>query len=55
MHAASVPTALVMSGLVIIGLVMRPQGRVLRVLNWVNIRLAAACAIHAAQHDLAGR
>lgn len=54
-HAATATTALVMSGLVIIGLVMRPQGRVLRVLSWVSIGLAAAYVIHAALHYLAGR
>ena len=41
-------TALEMTGLVIIGLVLRPQGRALRVLSWISIGLAATFAINAA-------
>jgi cation:H+ antiporter len=47
-HAGTAVTALVMSGLVIIGLVMRPQGRVLRVTSWISIGLVAAYLINAA-------
>jgi len=47
-HASTAVTALVMTGLVIIGLVMRPQGRVLRVLSWVSVGLVAAYVINAA-------
>lgn len=47
-HAASAATALVMSGLVIVGLVLRPQGRVLRVSSWISLGLVAAYGIHAA-------
>jgi cation:H+ antiporter len=47
-HAGTAVTALVMSGLVIIGLVMRPQGRVLRVTSWVSVGLVAAYAVNAA-------
>lgn len=53
-HAASAATALVMTGLVIVGLVMRPRGRVLRVASWVSVGLAAAYAVNAALHYLAG-
>ncbi|WP_298831930.1 sodium:calcium antiporter [uncultured Piscinibacter sp.] len=53
-HASSVATALVMTGLVIVGLVMRPQGRVLRVTSWVSVGLVAAYGINAALLFLAG-
>ncbi len=53
-HAGTAVTALVMTGLVIVGLVMRPQGRVLRVLSWVSIGLVAAYAINAALVYLGG-
>lgn len=53
-HAGSAATALVMTGLVIIGLVMRPQGRVLRVASWVSLGLVAAYVINAALMYLAG-
>lgn len=47
-HAGTAVTALVMTGLVIIGLVMRPQGRVLRVVGWVSVGLVSAYVINAA-------
>lgn len=47
-HAGTAMTALIMSGLVIVGLVMRPQGRVLRVTSWVSIGLVSAYAINVA-------
>jgi len=47
LHTATAVTAVIMSGMVIIGLVMRPQGRVLRVASWVSIGLAAAFVINA--------
>lgn len=47
-HAGTAVTALVMTGLVIIGLVMRPQGRALRVLSWISVGLAATYAVNAA-------
>jgi cation:H+ antiporter len=47
-HAATAVTALVMTGLVIVGLVMRPQGRVLRVTSWISIGLVATYVINAA-------
>jgi len=46
-HAGTAATALVMTGLVIVGLVMRPQGRVLRVASWVSVGLVAAYGINA--------
>lgn len=42
LHAATAATAATMSGLVVIGLAMRPAGRVLRGVTWVSIGLAAA-------------
>lgn len=47
-HAGTAATALVMTGLVIVGLVMRPQGRVLRVASWISVGLVAAYALNAA-------
>jgi len=45
-HAGTALAAIVMTGLVMIGLVMRPHGRVLRVLSWVSVGLVAAYLIH---------
>jgi len=53
-HAGTAAAALVMTGLVIIGLVMRPQGRVLRVLSWISAGLVAAGLINATLVYLAG-
>lgn len=47
-HTGTAVTALVMSGLVIVGLVMRPQGKVLRVVSWISVGLIAAYSINAA-------
>ena len=47
-HASTAVTALVMTGLVIIGLVMRPQGRTLRVASWVSVGLAATYLVNVA-------
>ncbi len=47
-HAGSAAAALVMTGLVMIGLVMRPQGRVLRVASWISVGLVAAYGLNAA-------
>jgi len=46
-HAGTAVAAVIMSGLVMIGLVMRPQGRVLRVLSWVSVGLLATYAVNA--------
>ncbi len=53
-HAGTAATALVMTGLVIVGLVMRPQGRVLRVASWVSVGLVAAYALNSALAYLHG-
>lgn len=53
-HAGTASTALIMMGLVIAGLVMRPRGRVLRVVSWVSVGLVAAYAINTAVAFLAG-
>jgi cation:H+ antiporter len=53
-HAGTAVSAMVMSGLVIIGLLMRPQGRVLRVASWVSVGLVAAYLVNAALIYLAG-
>lgn len=46
-HAGTAVTAVVMSGLVMIGLVMRPQGRVLRFASWVSVGLLATYLLNA--------
>ncbi len=53
-HTGTAVTALVMTGLVIIGLVMRPQGRTLRVVSWVSVGLMATYAVNAALVYLGG-
>jgi cation:H+ antiporter len=40
-HAASAFSAMMMSGLAVIGLMLRPKSRVLRTVNWVSIFLLA--------------
>lgn len=52
-HLGSAAIALVMTGLVIVGLVMRPQGRVLRVTSWISVGLVAAYGVNAALQYLA--
>jgi cation:H+ antiporter len=47
-QAASAAAAVLMCGLVIVGLVLRPRGRVLRVTSWVSLGLVAAYAVNAA-------
>ena len=46
-HAGTAMAAVVMTGLVIIGLVMRPRGRVLRLASWVSIGVAATYVLAA--------
>lgn len=53
-HAGTAVTALIMTGLVIIGLVLRPQGRTLRVVSWVSVGLAATYVVNAALVYLGG-
>lgn len=52
--AGTAVAAMLMTGLVLTGLVMRPQGRVLRVTSWGSIALVAAYAINAALLYLTG-
>jgi cation:H+ antiporter len=47
-HGGTAIAAMVMSGLVMIGLVMRPQGRELRVLSWGSAGLLATYLLNAA-------
>lgn len=47
-HAVTAVTALIMTGLVIVGLVMRPQGRVLRVTSWISVALLVTYLLNAA-------
>lgn len=53
-HAGTALTAMTMTGLVIIGLVMRPRGRVLRVVSWISVALVAAYVSSAALVYLRG-
>lgn len=53
-HAATAGTAIIMTGLVIVGLVLRPQGRLLRVTSWTSLGLAAAYAVNTAAQYLLG-
>jgi cation:H+ antiporter len=46
-HAGTAVAAIVMSGLVSIGLLMQPQGRVLRTLSWVSVGLLATYVLNA--------
>lgn len=54
-HAGTAATALVMTGLVIVGLVLRPKGRVLRVASWISVGLVAAYVINGTLLFLSGR
>ena len=53
-HAGTAVTAMVMTGLVIIGLVLRPQGRTLRVVSWISVGLVATYVVNAALVYLGG-
>ena len=46
-HAGTAVAAVIMSGMVMIGLVMRPRGRVLRVLSWVSVGILATYVVNA--------
>ncbi len=54
-HAGTAVTAMVMTGLVIVGLVLRPQGRLLRVMSWISVALVATYLVNAALVFLGGR
>lgn len=47
-HATTAVAAVVMSGLVVIGLVMRPRGRLLRTLSWISVGLLAVYVFNVA-------
>lgn len=53
-HVGTAVTAMTMAGGVLVGLVMRPQGRVLRVLSWVSVGLLAGVLVNALLLALAG-
>jgi cation:H+ antiporter len=53
-HVGTAVTAMTMTGLVLIGLVLRPQGRVVRFTSWIGIGLVAAYAVNAALLTLGG-
>lgn len=53
-HIGTAVTAMTMSGLVLIGLVMRPKGRVLRVLSWVSVGLVTGALLNGLLLALAG-
>ena len=46
-HAGTALAAAVMCGLVMIGLVMRPRGRVLRLFSWVSVGLIIVYLLNA--------
>jgi cation:H+ antiporter len=46
-HAGTAVAAVIMSGLVLVGLVFRPQGRVLKVVSWVSVGLVAMYLLNA--------
>lgn len=54
-HAATAVIAMVMCGLIMIGLLMRPQGRGLRVISWVSVGLLAAYLMNVAVVSLSAR
>lgn len=53
-HVGTAVTAMTMAGGVLVGLVMRPQGRVLRVISWVSVGLLAGVLVNALWLALAG-
>lgn len=53
-HVGTAVAAMTMTGLVIVGLIMRPHGRVLRAVSWISVGLMAAYAISAALVYLRG-
>jgi len=53
-HVGTAVTAMTMTGLVLIGLVLRPQGRVLRTTSWVGVGLVAMYVVNAALVYLGG-
>ena len=53
-HAGTAIIGVVMSGLMIIGLLVRPRGRLLRIVSWISVALAGAYALNAAVIYLLG-
>ena len=53
-HAGTAVAAMVMTGLVMVGLILRPQGRVLRLLGWVSIGLLGIWLLNATLVGLLG-
>ena len=53
-HAATATVAIVMTALVMVGLLVRPRGRVLRLASWVSFGLVALYLLNAALHRLQG-
>jgi cation:H+ antiporter len=46
-HAVSAVSALIMAGIVVVGLLYRPRGRVLRTVGWASIGLATVYVLNA--------
>lgn len=53
-HAGTAVAAMVMCGLVMVGLLMRPHGRVLRLLSWISVGLLATYLLNAVRVYLHG-
>ena len=46
-HAASAFSAMMMSGLAVVGLVLRPQSRVFRTVSWISLMLLVIYLLNA--------
>jgi cation:H+ antiporter len=53
-HAVTAVSAIVMAALVMVGLILRPQGRVLRAVSWVSVGLLSVVLLNAALLFLRG-
>lgn len=47
-HASAAVSAIVMAALVMVGLILRPQGRVLRAVSWFSVGLLSVALLNAA-------
>ena len=45
-HAVSAMSAILMSGVVIIALLTKPAGRVMRLASWASVALGAVCVLN---------
>lgn len=54
-HAATAITACIMTALVMVGLLMRPRSRVLRLASWISVGLVAAYVLNASLVFLRGQ